>query len=77
MTNTTTYTPEGLIDGEWREAGYRVVARVHYADGTSRAVTLPRPYDSAETALLACVMLTVNDQQIEASRKAEIARLSK
>ena len=91
MDNTTYYTPEGFIGNDWRLTGYRVVARVHYADTAldkdtgermvdlypyGKAITLPRQYDTEHKALLACVALTVNDQQVEVSRRDELARLA-
>lgn len=62
---TVTYTP----------AGNRVIAIVHHADDTTRVITLPRAYDTPDRALMACVMLTVNDQQVARARAAELTRL--
>lgn len=69
MTNTTTYTPNC--------EGTRVIATIHYADGSTKAIILPRTYDTLDRALMACVMLTVNDQQVAQARAAELARLGK
>lgn len=66
---TTTYTPN--------TQGTRVIAYVHYDDGSTRAITLPRVYDTARAALLACVVLVMADQTAEQARSDELARLGK
>ena len=69
MNNTTTYTPNST--------GTHVIATIHYADGTHKAITLPRVYDTVDRAMQACVLLTMRDQQTETNRAEELARLGK
>ena len=55
-------------------AEYRLIAIVHYTDGSHKEITLPRCYDTQDKALLAGVVMTVNDQQQEAYHLAQRAK---